>query len=306
MNIIMSKDIPKIQYQPNILVISGGGPKGISFIGALTTLQEKTTFDIQKINILSGSSIGGIISTAICFGYTLKEIKEWFLSTDFSLLCPALYNENYTNKILPLLYKHFSLSDGTEIKNILEKIFIYKSVNINITFKELYDKTNKLLVLSGSNMNSRQADYFSYIKTPTMKIFDALLITSRIPYIFPCITYNDQMYIDGYVYDPFPIKGCGKNIIKENKGKILGIISVTDNNEKKIDNIKQFTFSLIEGLSYQYMKKSTEKYKKNIISINLNTSFFNLQITKNEMINMFETGKQTSLCYIYKKYKSSQ
>jgi hypothetical protein len=38
----MSMDTTKIEYQPNILVISGGGPKGISFVGVLTLLQEMT------------------------------------------------------------------------------------------------------------------------------------------------------------------------------------------------------------------------------------------------------------------------
>lgn len=297
----MSMDTTKIEYQPNILVISGGGPKGISFVGVLTLLQEMTTFDIKKLKILSGSSIGGVICTAICLGYELGEMKKWFLSTDFSSLCPALYDENHTSKILPLLYKHFSLSNGSEIKLILEKTFMYKSVDTNITFKELYDKTNKLLILSGSNVKRSKVEYFSHIKTPHMKVFDALLITTRIPYVFPYISYNHQMYIDGHVFDPFPIKGCGRDKIKENKGKILGITSVMTNEEKEINNIKQFTFSLIEGLSYQYMKKSTEKYKKSIVSVKLNTGFFNLKITPDELNIMFEVGKTEALNFIKKK-----
>jgi len=140
----MSINTPNIKYQPNILVISGGGSKGISFIGALIKLQEVTSLNINNIKILSGSSIGGIICTAICLKYSLQEIKEWFLSTDFSSLCPVLYDENYSSKILPQLYKKFSLSNGTELRNIIIKIFIYKCIDINITFKELYIKTNKL------------------------------------------------------------------------------------------------------------------------------------------------------------------
>lgn len=297
----MSIDTTKIKYQPNILVISGGGPKGISFVGVLTLLEEITTFSIKNIKILSGSSIGGVICTAICLGYNLEEMKKWFLSTDFSSLCPALYDENYTSKILPLLYKYFSLSNGVEIRNILEKTFLYKSVSTEITFKELYEKTNKLLILSGSNLNSRKAEYFSYEKTPDMKVFDALLITTRIPYVFPYIQYNKNLYVDGHLFDPFPIRGCKKDVIHKNNGKILGITSFLKTEEKEISNIKQFTFSLIEGLSYQYMKKSTEKYKKFIISVELNTSFFNLKITPEEMSNMFEKGKSTAAEYVRKR-----
>ena len=73
------------------------------------------------------------------------------------------------------------------------------------------------------------------------------------------------------------------------------------NEEKEINNIKQFTFSLIEGLSYQYMKKSTEKYKNSVVSVKLNTSFFNLKITASELNVMFEMGKIEALQFINKK-----
>jgi len=290
-------------FQPNILVISGGGPKGIAFIGVLEELEKITSFDIKKLKILSGSSIGGVICTAICLGYTIKEMKDWFISVDFTSLCPSMYDEKYTSKILPMVYNTFSLSSGSEIKKILYKTFLFKSININITFKELYEITNKLLVLSGSNLNNKQGTYFSYEKTPDMKVFEALLITTRIPYIFPYVEYDNNIYVDGHLFDPFPIKGCGRKNIKENKGKILGIISISSNDDNKIKNIKQYTFSIIEGISYQYMKKATEKYKKYIISVKINMGFFNVKTSTKEMENMFEDGQEAARLYIQKNKK---
>jgi NTE family protein len=286
-------------FQPNILVISGGGSKGIAYIGILTALQENTTFDIKNVNILSGSSIGGIISTAICLGYTLEEMKNWFLSTDFTKLCPSIYNNDYNQKILPLLYKSYSLSSGIEINEIITKLFLFKNYDPNtLTFKQLYEITGKLLILSGSNLTSKKCNYFSHIKTPDMKVLTATLITSRIPYVFPHIKYNNNVYIDGHLFDPFPIKGCGKEIIKQNKEKILGIISISQYKDNYINNIKDFTFSIIEGLSYQYMKKSYKKYKKYIIPITLNVEFFTLNISKLEMNEMFNIGIQSGLLYV--------
>ena len=295
-----SLNFNKMEYQPNILVVSGGGPKGMAFIGALSSLEEKTTFDINKIKILSGSSIGGVICTAICFGYSLQEMKNWFSSVDFSNLCPALYQYNYDKKILPLLYKSYSLSSGDEIKEILTRTFIFKNINVEITFKELYDKTGKLLILTGSNLSNKNCDYFSYKTTPTMKVFTALEITTRIPYVFPHIKYNQQIYVDGHLFDPFPIKGCGKKNLKENKGKILGIISQPNKKETEIKNIKDFTFSIIEGLSYQYMKKTIGKYKKYIIPIELETGFFDLKSNPDKMLNFFNIGKETGYLFINK------
>ena len=66
-----------MEYQPNILVISGGGPKGIAFVGILSALEEKTTFNINKVQILSGSSIGGVIG-GIAINYMLDNKKPLF------------------------------------------------------------------------------------------------------------------------------------------------------------------------------------------------------------------------------------
>lgn len=289
----------KINFQPNILVISGGGPPGIAFIGVLTAFQNNTDIDINKINILSGSSIGGVICFAICIGYTLTEINQWFISTDFSVLCPVLYDKKSSQKILPLLYKSYSLSNGDEIKKILINVFIFKKYNYTtLTFEELYEQTGKLLVLSGSNLNLKKCDYFSHIKTPKMKIFDALLITTRIPYIFPYITYNNYVYVDGHLFDPFPIKGCGKINIRENKNKIIGIKFVSENNSIKIENIKDFTFSIIDGLSHQYIKKIINKYKKYIVEVKVDTDFFNLNITVPKLNEMFNKGLVSGETYI--------
>jgi hypothetical protein len=49
------------------------------------------------------------------------------------------------------------------------------------------------------------------------------------------------------------------------------------------------------------MKKSTEKYKKSIVSVKLNTGFFNLKITPYELNVMFEVGKTEALNFIKKK-----
>jgi predicted patatin/cPLA2 family phospholipase len=131
-----------------------------------------------------------------------------------------------------------------------------------------------------------------------MKILDALLITTRIPYIFPYIKYNDYVYVDGHLFDPFPIKGCGKMNIKENKNKIIGIRAVSENNNIKIENIKDFTISIIAGLSHQYAKKLINKYKKHVVSVKVDTEFFNLNINVSKLNEMFNKGLDSGVTYI--------
>ena len=275
----------------NTLVLSGGGQKGISFVGVLKTLQENSNLNIDNINFLAGSSVGGIICTALCIDYTLEEIKNVFLSMNFLQLCPSLYDENYKGKIIDQIFFSYSISDGKNMKNILCELFTDKKININITFKELYQKSKKHLVLTGSNITDMIPEYFSYINTPNMSVMNALLITTRIPYIFPPITIDNKLYVDGHIFDPFPIRGFSNKIIKKNRNNMLGII-VTDFYKRNITGIKDFTFSIIDGLLHQNIKRTTHKYKKSIITVNINNSetipTFNL--SRNDMIDMYNLG----------------
>ena len=286
------------EFDKEVLVISGGGEKGIAYVGALQYLEDNTTFKINNLKILSGSSIGGIICFGITIGMTLKEIKEYFLSVKFIEIFTSIMNND--NKIIPLLTNNYSITDGKNVDNLLKKIFVEKKYNYKtLTFKELYEKTNKHLILTGSNLNTRESEYFCYKKTPTMKIFTALLITSRLPFIFPFIKYNGFTYTDGHIFNSFPIKGCGKDI-KKYKGKILGIKIEIFNKNKEINNIKDYTFSIIEGLLYQYMKKSIGKYKKDIITIHIKNSIFNMNINKELLIEFNKKGKEEAQKFIDK------
>lgn len=290
--------IEKTCLELDMVVISGGGIKGIAFIGALSGLQKKTFFRTENLKFLSGSSIGGVICTAICLGYSVEEMKDWFLSTDFELSCPELYDKNNTKKILPFINNCYSLGDGMIIEQMLTEIFLNKNISPQITFEELLKKTGKTLVLSGSNISKNKCDYFSIYKTPTMEVLKALFITTRIPYLFPYIKLNDDIYVDGHIFDPFPIKGFPKKIIKESKGKILGIMSSSLHNENNINDIKDYTFSIINGLSLQYLKKSTKRYKKYIIDVKLENDFFTLQTNTQQLLSMFEKGKNTALNFL--------
>jgi len=275
----------------NTLVLSGGGQKGISFIGVLQSLQENSNFNTNDIQFLAGSSIGGIICTAFCIKYNLQEIKNIFLSMNFLQLCPSLHDNKYEGKMIEQIFFSYSISDGKNMKNILCQLFTEKKINTNITFRELYHVSKKHLVLTGSNITNMIPEYFSYTKTPDMSVLTALLITTRLPYIFPPITINNALYIDGHLFDPFPIRGFSNKIIKKNRNHMIGII-ITDVYKRYITGIKDYTFSIIEGLLHQNIKRTIHKYKKNVITINIekNETIPTFNLSKEDMTSFYNLG----------------
>lgn len=283
-------DPPNILNNKNILVISGGGKKGMAFLGIL----EGLDLDLTKFKYLSGSSIGALICTSICFGNNIKEMKSFFLNNDLSKLCPVIYDEKSDVKILSSLVNKFSVGGDNNMKEEMKKIFENKYDYRTLTFKKLFNKSGKELHISGSNISSHLPEYFSYKLTPDMLIYDALLISTRVPLIFPPVEMNGSYYIDGYVLDPFPIRCFDKKFLKKNKDNIIGILSLPKQ-KYGFDNIFSYLNNIFEALSCQYMIRSMGKFKKNVVTISVNGDLLNLKSTKEELLNMFQLGYEKGI-----------
>ena len=263
----------------DILVISGGGQKGIGYLGILKKLEEK---NIKDFKILSGSSIGGVICAGFVLGYSIDEIKEIFLTLTFNdIFCIK------DTKILTLLSSTFSVSDGKKIDNVIKDYISNKKYNPDtLTFKELYEKTKKYLILTGSNITKKKVNYFSHITTPNMKIFTALQITSRMPFFYPYVKYNNCDYVDGFLYDPFPVKGIDSKLFS--KDRLVGIVDI-NNDDVLNNNIIEYFYNICYGVVHHYTIKLIKKYKNNvyILKTNINNT---LTCSKEELELLYKKG----------------
>ena len=68
------------------ICLSGGGIKGISFIGALDFLQLKSYININQINNWVGTSAGSMLCYLLTLGYSIHEIGEFILDFNFQTL----------------------------------------------------------------------------------------------------------------------------------------------------------------------------------------------------------------------------
>src|SRR5438445_77313 len=68
--------------QKKIIVLSGGGMKGIAHIGGLQALDDRDC--LTHINTVAGTSIGALIGTLLVIGYTPREIYEFVLHFDIA------------------------------------------------------------------------------------------------------------------------------------------------------------------------------------------------------------------------------
>ena len=74
------KAVRKEQNRPTVaLVLSGGGAKGAATAGALKYLEEKEV----PVDMICGTSIGGLIGGLYAIGYTADDIAELFRTQDW-------------------------------------------------------------------------------------------------------------------------------------------------------------------------------------------------------------------------------
>jgi hypothetical protein len=263
---------PPLPSQPYTkLVLSGGGIKGIVHLGALAALDELNI--LSGITMLAGSSVGALILVLTVIGYKPKELYSFISLLDVKNLTEI----NFMN-----LFNLYGLDDGSRFELVLNKLFINKNLSPGITFKELYEKTNKTIYISAVCLNDKKTYYFSHINNPNMSVLLAVRMSIAIPIFFVPVSYQNKLYIDGACMDNYPIHLFDKLIgpDKPTLSDIIGIYlkdiqTVTDT----IDNIESLFIHTINCLFEGVANSCIRNYDShtNIIMIeNISSVDFNL------------------------------
>ena len=283
----------------NELIISSGGSKGYSIIGALTEFIK--LYPLDKFKYYTGCSIGALICYMINIGYTFDEINDILFNINFEIFQDL--------KIINFIEKQ-GFDDGIKMSNFFKAMTINKEYKSNITFKELYEKTGKILTITVVNITKGIPEYHNVNTQPNLSVILSLRMSSNIPIMFSPILYKDEYYIDGALLDPFPyfyIKNTKKygiwlfdkneiNFIKE-----LNVIMI-DN----ISNSLVYIFKLLKVLYVNYMKKYYKKLPKNIICISFNsksTNFESFNVPYIDRVKMFNIGVNKCKIFLKKIYK---
>lgn len=294
----------KKHWKPKTLVISGGGLKGIGYVGALKALFENGV-RYKKIKTLCGSSVGSLIVTGLVLGYSVDEMKEAMNETGDMLpkAIPLLFGDN-NQKILPLLTDYYSISDGKLWDSHLKTLILKKGYNPDeLTFEDLYNETKKTLVISASNITMRRPEYFSRRTTPKMLVYDAIRISCRIPMLFPVIRMNNNIYADGDIYDSFPVKGAKKKtIMKMKEGDMIGIVNSGQEKSHQIENFFDYLYQIFRGVTTRYSYICSQEYSEYLINLHCDFST-TLEMNHENREILFQRGYQEGLKYLERRGK---
>ncbi len=272
-------DIPLyVGKRKNILVLSGGGIKGLATLGALKCLMDNDI--IVKPDIICGTSVGSIIALYLAIGYTPLDIYNLLLSIEFSqLITPDI--DNFFDETC------FGFNSPDPIMYIVSTLLEKKNVNKKITFKELYEKFKTKLIITGTCVNDANPYYFSIDKNPDMQVLKAIRISISIPIFFKPFKFDNKIWIDGACTDNYPIQ-----LFNDKLSDVIGIL-LDDFNEyiHNFEGVDKYFLRIIKCLNKSIILSKYEKYEKYTINIKCKfDSNINWDVTSYQKKYLWEQG----------------
>ena len=207
------------------LVISGGGPLGLRYLGALEKLEQEHFWQLEDIESIYGTSIGAIIGAILCLKYDWETLNKYIIERPwhdaFKVNAKQIF-DSYYNK---------GLFDKKLAEIIFKPLLEAKDLHLSITLKELYDFSKIDLHIFTFELNKFETVEFSHTTHPDVSLLQALTMSSALPGIFMPTIIDKCCYIDGGVLCNYPLNQCIRD--HTNKDEILGIKS---SYSKEIDN----------------------------------------------------------------------
>lgn len=236
------------------LVISGGGAKGVILPGILRGF-EKHPF-IEKLDYLSGSSVGAITAALIATGITAERFNEASKNVNFEDLLGKGFGPVFKcgTPLVNFLRRHMQesirkcLEDKYgDLNNLVESGSEKERENIQKVLNVLkipYDENgeNEAIVITFSMLRSLhvldpvhfkdltvtalcretgETEYFDADNQPDLDIATACRASASLPIIMEPVQIGDKTYSDGGYLDNIPVKPMqnkqGEGL--ENKGE---------------------------------------------------------------------------------------
>ena len=211
------------------LVISGGGPLGLRYLGALEKLEKEDFWKLDNIESIYGTSIGAIIGAFFCLKYDWETLNKYIIERPwhdaFKVNAKQIF-DSYYNK---------GLFDKKLAEIIFKPLLQAKDLNLNITLKEFYEFSKIDFHIFTFELNKFETIELSHTTHPELSLLQALTMSSALPGIFMPTIIDNCCYVDGGLMCNYPLNQCLRD--HTNKDEILGIKSSYDKETDSFKNV---------------------------------------------------------------------
>lgn len=211
----------RMSMRRNAFIIEGGGTKGIYAIGILKYLFDNNPYlHMKSINIFGGTSVGSFLAAALSLGFDQNDMVEFSKMIDIGKLVDAKLKVMVS--LCRLLSKGYLYRDCGR-RDIVNKVLNYRISTINehldlhdhhqisgkdLTFGHLrllinkHPNIYKHLLINAVDINRHHQVFMTTLEDTwdEIKLIDALLASSAIPFVFKPVKLYHNPTTDRYTY----------------------------------------------------------------------------------------------------------
>lgn len=259
------------------IVLSGGGFAGVIEYGIIKHLMTNKQIDMDNITSMYGTSIGSWLAVCFSLNYDIQTLDDYIIKRPWDKIV-TVSHENIFD-----IFSNKGIFNEELIKKSFKPLFEAKNIDINITMKDFYEKTNKKLYFYSTNLNSFSIKELSYEETPNLPVYIAVTMSCAIPILFAPVQYENNIFLDGGFMNNYPLQNC----VERNPDEVDNIIGIrfshnfiehnTDEISLKTDFIT-YLLALIRSILSKLSNDNKEIYKiKNEIMIPIDKEELNVK-----------------------------
>jgi predicted acylesterase/phospholipase RssA len=244
------------------IVIAGGANKVLAVIGIIRFLEEHDM--LKHLINLVGTSAGAILCAFIALKYTTEEIIDFFKVN----MCEDDEIRRLSSADIFNVLSTYGLFSGDNLNIFIKRIIIKKlgPQHEHITFIDFAKLTGKNMVVCVSNLTKERAEYWSVDTTPNKPIALALRASCSIPILFKPVVVDQEYYIDGALYDNFPV-----NYFSEAKlSRDILAVNIKSKGYQACDNFLNYVKFLVASV---HNKLTTQTIEDDIHQNTINLEF---------------------------------
>lgn len=245
------------------LAFSGGGVKGLAFLGAIKALEEEGCLD--DCEVICGTSIGSLAALLVVLDASYEYCVEKLTSS--LKIVPRIRGRNVFRILMDM-----GVDDGDAFLKLIEGILCDFGLPVNITLKELKERTGKDFVPIVSSINTDNGETLVLWPDayPDFVVAQAIYVSSSVPLVFVPTTYCDvdcRRYLaDGGIFNNCPV-GFADMYDKYDRllavnNRTVGFLLMNDVTScDNISNIKDYMQVLASSMNNRIQKiMSTQDY----------------------------------------------
>jgi predicted acylesterase/phospholipase RssA len=317
--LVDAADLVDFPYGWTNLVCEGGGVKCVAMCGSLKVLEVARILPLFQQ--YAGSSAGAIISSLLSIGYDVDTMIRILMSTSFDQL---LFKDiSMVNRVYSLV-ESYGCYDGLAYMEWIGKLLRDKGFDPDISFGTLHSMTGKTLVITGCNVNSGRTEYFSWQQTPDMSVRLAVRISISIPFLLRPVEWNNALYIDGGVFNNYPID-CFDSVVPgdrdhktEANPRTLGLkfIGFDDKADKTLyyhhnsnmTNVVQYGVAIFSRAldEIERLHIDNEYWTRTIAIPTGQCTTMDFALTKHQKVDLLKNGSQAAAAFLKKWVREHQ